>query len=583
MNWARWQGAVSVALFGVSAALGQGSDAWHTGSGCPENTVTVREPGKPDAKCRIVRCRRQPNGMMAYDVQIIDSGEWMTVVETGAITAMSEAGNGTCIRGVSSQIYHWGRKPPTGIDSPSQEAGGKATVNDRGAGQACATSLCGVAALMACPGRSEALGTSLTNAPSDWRQSWGGGNGCSARVDCNARSCQPSTVSAPMVRQVGYTTDGSFANVAPPNAVCAAAAPPPPMPAEVTEAPPEHHGPIMRMVRKLTGKDNAEMVVQDVPEAPPVGPRGPSDFDLGGVGAKSVLAAGQGLDRMQFQVPGPVMPMPSTPPPLPPGYVPYSPRMPQGGYYPGMQGMMPSMATVQPGMGNAFSAPPAPPMPPGEANAFYVPEEEKGPTEMVADAGSSGSFLGRLFHRPSAQATTSEESTGRMPAQGQMEDPAMAAAVQTAPGASITLPAPGHFVQQAAMSPASGVRRGPEVSGDPQGSMATLRNSLMPSEREMAAESLGSTDARANPAVVSELLRSARQDPAASVRCACVRSLVKMNVNSGVAMATLQGLKSDSDPQVRATAQEALAAVASQPAPMQDVQQAGFRTSMPAR
>ena len=138
MNWARWQGAVSAALFGVSVALGQGPGAWHTGGGWPENTVTVRESGKPDAKCRIVRSCRQPNGMMAYDVQIIDSGEWMTVVETGAITAMSQESNGTCIRGVSTQIYHWGHKAPAGIDSVSQEPTVKTAVNDREAGQTCA-------------------------------------------------------------------------------------------------------------------------------------------------------------------------------------------------------------------------------------------------------------------------------------------------------------------------------------------------------------------------------------------------------------------------------------------------------------
>ena len=440
------------------------------------------------------------------------------------------------------------------------------------------------AALMACPGRCDTLGSLPMSTPSDWRQSWGSGDGCSPRMNCNGQSCQALPVSAPMVRQVGYTTDDSSANVPPPNAVCAAAAPPPPMPTEVTEAPPVHHGPIMRMVRKLTGKDSVETtVVQDVPEAAPMGPRGPGDFDLGGVGTKSVLAAGQGLDRMQFQVPGPVMPMPSTPPPVPPGYAPYTARMPQGGYYPGMQGMMPPVATVQPGMGNAFGAPPAPPMPPGEANAFYLPEEQRGPSEMVVDAGTSGSFLRRLFHRPGGQEISSDEGTGRMPALGQMEGPAMAAAAQTVPGASMASPVPGQFVQQAANGPASGVRPGPEVGGDTQRSVATLRNSLMPSEREMAAESLGSTDARSNPAIISELLRSACDDPAPAVRCACLRSLMKMNVNSGVAMATLQGLKNDSNPQVRAIAQEALAAVASQPAPMQDVQQAGFKTSMPAR
>jgi vesicle coat complex subunit len=102
----------------------------------------------------------------------------------------------------------------------------------------------------------------------------------------------------------------------------------------------------------------------------------------------------------------------------------------------------------------------------------------------------------------------------------------------------------------------------------------------MPSEREMAAESLG--NAQANPALVAELLRSAREDPAPTVRCACVRCLAKMSVNNGAAMATLQALKGDTDPQVRTAAQEALAG-ACQASPMQPIQRASFTTSTSAR
>jgi HEAT repeat protein len=122
-----------------------------------------------------------------------------------------------------------------------------------------------------------------------------------------------------------------------------------------------------------------------------------------------------------------------------------------------------------------------------------------------------------------------------------------------------------------------------EISANCQHLVATLHNSLMPSEREIAAESLGNADGCSNPAVLMELLRSAREDPAPAVRCACVRCLVKVNAGGGMAVATLQALKNDADPQVRATAQEALATVGSRASPMQAIQPASFTTSMPAR
>jgi hypothetical protein len=121
----------------------------------------------------------------------------------------------------------------------------------------------------------------------------------------------------------------------------------------------------------------------------------------------------------------------------------------------------------------------------------------------------------------------------------------------------------------------------PEVSADCQHLMAMLHNSLMPSEREIAAESLGKADGCSNPLVVLELMRSAREDPAPAVRCACVRCLVKVNAGGGMAVATLQALRNDADPQVRATAQEALVSVGSQGS--QAIQPASFTTSAPAR
>jgi hypothetical protein len=352
---------------------------------------------------------------------------------------------------------------------------------------------------------------------------------------------------------------------------------------------PEHHGPIMRMVRKLTGKDGAEapMMMQPMPESRPTGPVSPPEFDLGGAGSRSVMAAGEGLDKMRFDVPGPVMPTPNSPPPTPPAFAPYTAPARQRGYYPGMQSMAAAQAARQPQMANAFSGgSPMPPMPSVDPNAFHL--EEDGSGNMLADSGRRERLLGRLFHRSSSEATSPQGAVQDAPMGGQTDGTAMLAATDCAPGARPSLPEPGHFPQPATIS-CSAVASAPisrpavEVSADCQHLVATLHNSLMPSEREIAAESIGNAEGRSNPAVMMELLRSAREDPAPAVRCACVRCLVKVNAGGGMAVATLQALKNDADPQVRATAQEALVSMGSRASPMQAIQPASFTTSTPAR
>jgi hypothetical protein len=85
-----------------------------------------------------------------------------------------------------------------------------------------------------------------------------------------------------------------------------------------------------------------------------------------------------------------------------------------------------------------------------------------------------------------------------------------------------------------------------------------LRDSLYPSQREWAAESLATVDWRTNPQVVEALLTAARNDPAATVRAACVRCLCKMNVNTLPVVTTVQSLKTDPDPRVRQEVDQAL-------------------------
>jgi hypothetical protein len=87
--------------------------------------------------------------------------------------------------------------------------------------------------------------------------------------------------------------------------------------------------------------------------------------------------------------------------------------------------------------------------------------------------------------------------------------------------------------------------------------LMTLKDSLMPSERETAAERLSEQNWRTQPQVVQYLMKSAKDDPAATVRAACVHALTQMKPESRDVVALMQQLKSDRDPRVRHEAEEA--------------------------
>ncbi len=80
--------------------------------------------------------------------------------------------------------------------------------------------------------------------------------------------------------------------------------------------------------------------------------------------------------------------------------------------------------------------------------------------------------------------------------------------------------------------------------------LTLLSSALYPSHREWAADNLATLDPQQNPQVVLALLKSAREDTAATVRVGCVRGLGTMHANTPVVLATLQSLKSDAAQQV---------------------------------
>jgi hypothetical protein len=97
---------------------------------------------------------------------------------------------------------------------------------------------------------------------------------------------------------------------------------------------------------------------------------------------------------------------------------------------------------------------------------------------------------------------------------------------------------------------------------DLQSLLNQMRDSMLPSQREWAADKLAEYDWRQQPQIVDAMMQSAKDDPAASVRAGCVHTLAKMNVNTPPVIATIRSLRSDPDQRVQREASDALAKLA---------------------
>jgi hypothetical protein len=107
----------------------------------------------------------------------------------------------------------------------------------------------------------------------------------------------------------------------------------------------------------------------------------------------------------------------------------------------------------------------------------------------------------------------------------------------------------------------------------PAGAMSTqqlgamLHDALYPSQREWAAEKLSTYDWKQNEAAVQALTQALHDDPAATVRAACVRALARMKANTYPVVNAIQAARNDSDVRVRTEVDEALVILAPNTAP----------------
>jgi hypothetical protein len=130
-------------------------------------------------------------------------------------------------------------------------------------------------------------------------------------------------------------------------------------------------------------------------------------------------------------------------------------------------------------------------------------------------------------------------------------------------------------MQQMAVQQASAI-----VVPDVQQALALMRDSLYPSQREWAADKLSTCKWQTHPHVVQALVQSIKDDPAPSVRAACIRSLARMDASTPVVLAALEAGKLDPEESVRREAEQALASLTPS-RPTTGVQPVG--ATMPAR
>ncbi len=213
------------------------------------------------------------------------------------------------------------------------------------------------------------------------------------------------------------------------------------------------------------------------------------------------------------------------------------------------------------------------PTPPLPATAV-----QRGPMVMMPDSGVPGA-MGNAFTLP-ATSRPIPADFGGTPQEPNGFDPMARPGQGTAPRA-YGMGMPGAYRQQMpnmmAMGPQApmgynsplnmpSMAYGQAVvsasASTPSGSvprlLATLKDSLRPSEREEAAEQLSDLNWRIQPLVVESLMKAAREDPAPTVRAACVHALAHMKVDTPAACALVRDLRSDGDPHVRQEAEEAL-------------------------
>ncbi len=533
---------------------------------------TIQEAGKSPIKCHILRVWRTPEGLQACEMQSLETGEKMTIVESGPVTTMQGTGN-TRKLAMATRIFHWDRSgtPPTDAPRPP------AVVNSTPAVAANCPQCNGPVVMEVAP--RPTLGQRIQNLfakapapqvvpppvnaeplvvtqapPFEIRGTPLPDLACKPKAEPVVVVPPPVPLVVPPVKVAVPQAELPGKPKAEPVVVVT---PPPPVSMVKTKQDDPLTRPEFFMPRSVEQK-----LIQPKPPIPPVPPTTtglvagmgvqgsqptePSSLPLG---SKSVIEAYNGMTNKIKYLPVPVVTVPEPHrPPLPP--VPQIPQAPQQNAY--VNAWTPPQAYNIDGSVKQAPMPAQPPMmtPPGMPSGLPPATGQMYPPGY----GPNPYMMPPGYNPQLAQGPWPRTYQGPLPPNVQplMPMPMMPAGY----------PAPGMMPANPAMDRRPVVQMSAQQSAT-QDSLEqmvyVLRTSVYPSQREWAANNLTLFDWRTQPQVVLALLEAAKQDPAPTVRASCAYNLARMQVKAEPVVLVLQQLKSDSDPRVRREAELALA------------------------
>ncbi|HEX5273348.1 MAG TPA: hypothetical protein VFW33_22785, partial [Gemmataceae bacterium] len=544
----RWIKAVMATV--VSTGLAWGQSGVPTPAQAPDDPtgriITVNEAGKPPQKCRGVKSSVDEKGRKVLQVESLDTHEVMTIVTEG-VPVMGEAPGGGHTKTLRTQIFHWGRHeaPPVAVATTAPCPSCAPTTGSWGAPAVANCDTCKPGTWTA-PGNAVAgpavtadghPATTVGAAPKEvkvtqaepslldkWRESWGKGDKPKAPAVETVKTSEPVKKPAPEVAKLPEPKK-EVVEVKP--------APPPHVDANPKKPDPLLSDPTQYSKRpvdeKLPAKTNVPPT--DLAKLPGAG-------EPLGAGSKSVTDSGM------VTKPGyPVATLPPMnmggPPPRPPRPVWNVPQAPQPVPYPGRNT---GIESNQGGIAyNAFTPYEHTPPAPGSAAQGQMGNAFSTDTDPRPAPGVFG---------PGCPPPGMTPPPGYGPATAGMLPPTPYGPVVRLQG-SPTPPNPTGAGPQLAMLPRNtGVQQtGYQAPAAPASGMSAqqltgmLRDSLYPSQREWAADKLSALDWKQNEAAILALAKAVGEDPAPTVRAACVRALARMKADSYAVVSAVQAAK----------------------------------------
>jgi hypothetical protein len=506
---------ISIACAGLTLAQAPAVQRPEPDSGAAKASqqfVTIAERGRPAQRCKLLGSWKTADGATAYKVQAADTGELMTVVES----TPSSSGTGKKSRAIAMRIFRWGKnnKPPEG--APIEPAN---------------------SASNSLPQASQKRTTASTK-PS---------------IATPPRQLAAARPSGPGEKQAGTMIAGK-----PPAVTSPEIFPPAKKKKNDSSTDLERHMsefPLLSKEAKAGSEKRAQPV--PIPIAESALARQASEFPLvtppalktppSAAEVASQLSSNPKAHRSEESMPVPVVTIPDPRPIEMEGVATKSAsiRAPKN-----RTSSREPMATRDQGLPifdanlpNAFSSSSPKQTSRVDSNAFTPPLPDSHDQGMMMNGAMAYSANGMV-------AMAGSFGNNMMAAQGyyqaygnEMMVPYQMAASGFGPPVmqmGYTLPLP------------------PEA----EYWVCVLHDSLYPSQREWAAESLTAFDWRSFSALIDPMVTAAREDPSATVRAACVRCFARMHVNRPDVLATITALKNDTDPRVQHEAEEAFVTLA---------------------